>query len=378
MMSPTALPGVLVRTKNTFLDFSQETSGPDCKFKGSARIRSLSERTADRSPCGSIISISTAASTPVKAYQNQGFNLTPSTLSEEELSDRHPSLSSTEHSAQGCWENEQLHFNYDNGYHHSDQSYHHIDEQSYYCGQEQAPYPMQLVEQMPSWGGASPMEARAAMTPCNNYVAPQAPQAPKTPQVTTLMVRHIPCRFTQEEVMRHLDSLGYAQKYDFFYLPQDIRSRSNLGYAFVNFVDAATAKSCQDAISGHAFGGCRSRKVCVVVPAHIQGLNSLMTHFRSTAVMRSGHGPVFLNSALPVPQMELLQPLPQEDQQIQQHHQPHRQGQRKQYKDNGDSWQQNDGYQQQQSEHRPHGSRNGGYGGRHQRNYHNRQQQRQY
>jgi hypothetical protein len=196
------------------------------------------------------------------------------------------------------------------------------------------------------------MKPQAGIAACNSSADTQEAQ------VTTLMIRHIPCRFTQEEVMGHLDSLGYAQKYDFFYLPQDIRSRSNLGYAFVNFINEATAKSCQDAISGQAFGGCRSRKVCVVVPAHIQGLSSLMCHFRSTAVMRSGHGPVFLNSALPVPQMELLKPLPPGE---------HRQGPQKfgNGDRNGDRWQQG-GYHDRSS-------RNGGYGGRRNRNYPTRQ-----
>jgi hypothetical protein len=324
--------------KNSFLDFSHESDGLFNDHKGSARFRSLSEKTtdrSDRSPCGS--PISTAASTPTKSGFDQ--NLTPSTLSEEDLSDRHLSISSTE---QG-WESEQLQFNCDNDYHHPDfhnsnrwadyqaPEEYHYNHQSYgYAGPENAEL------HSPAWG-ATTFEPQAAY---NGYADPEEPQ------VTTLMIRHIPCRFTQEEVMRHLDSLGYASKYDFFYLPQDIRSRSNLGYAFVNFVDAATAKSCQETISGHAFGGCRSRKVCIVVPAHIQGLDNLLTHFRSTAVMRSGHGPLFLNNALPVPQMELLKPLMPEP------HQGHRQGHRKQYADNGDHWHQRDGFQDRRSRNR--------------------------
>lgn len=334
VMSP--LPGVCVRVKNSFLDFSHEGDELSNDHKGSARFRSLSEKTADRcdrSPCGS--SLSTAVSTPKKPGFDQ--NLTPSTLSEEDLSDRHLSLSSIE---QG-WESEQLQFHCDNEYRHPDydhsnrwadyhpaEDYHFMD-QSYYVGHENAEL------HVPSWG-ATTIKPQAA---CNSY-------ANAEPEVTTLMVRHIPCRFTQEEVMRHLDSLGYARKYDFFYLPQDIRSRSNLGYAFVNFVDAATAKSCSETISGHAFGGCRSRKVCIVVPAHIQGLNNLITHFRSTAVMRSGHGPLFLNNALPVPQMELLKPATPE------HPQGHRQGHRKQYTEHGDHWHQREGFQDRRSRNR--------------------------
>eukprot|EP00746_Dinoflagellata_sp_MGD_P157167 gnl/MRDRNA2_/MRDRNA2_86122_c0_seq6.p1 gnl/MRDRNA2_/MRDRNA2_86122_c0~~gnl/MRDRNA2_/MRDRNA2_86122_c0_seq6.p1 ORF type:complete len:340 (+),score=44.63 gnl/MRDRNA2_/MRDRNA2_86122_c0_seq6:130-1149(+) len=332
VMSP-ALPGVCVRVKNSFLDFSHENDGLVNDLKGTARRRSLSEKTTERSdcsPCGS--ALSTVASTPTK----QGFdpNLTPSTLSEEDSSDRHLSISSTEPTWSFNCDAEYLHPDFNNAnrwadYHASEEYQYNVMDQAYYPGPENAEL------HAPNWGTTT-FEPQVAY---NSYAEPE------DPGVTTLMIRHIPCRFTQEEVMRHLDSLGYGRKYDFFYLPQDIRSRSNLGYAFVNFVDAATAKSCQDTISGHAFGGCRSRKVCIVVPAHIQGLDNLVTHFRSTAVMRSGHGPLFLNNALPVPQMELLKPAAPEPPQ------GHRQGHRKQYTENGDNWHR-DGFQDRRSRNR--------------------------
>lgn len=328
---PTALPGVCVRLKNTFLDFREETKGVPDFIKGSAHIRSMSEGTTDRSPCGS--ALSTAASTPTKPGFQQ--NLTPSTLSDEDFPVHHLSLSSTE---PGC---EVEHLPCMCAYDDYDKDYNTLD-QWYPAPMQQTAWDVSALE--------SAMEMQAAMAPCPSYA-----DAPETTVVTTLMIRHIPCRFTQEEVMSHLDALGYAQKYDFFYLPQDIRSRSNLGYAFVNFIDAATAKSCQDAISGNTFGGCRSRKVCIVVPAHIQGLENLMSHFRSTAVMRSGHGPVFLNSALPVPQMELLQPLTPAPK--------HRQGQRRMEK--GERWEYRGSHDRS--------SRNGGHGGRGNRNHPARQ-----
>lgn len=38
-----------------------------------------------------------------------------------------------------------------------------------------------------------------------------------------------------------LDKSGFSNTFDFFYLPVDFRNRCNLGYAFVNFLDARSA-----------------------------------------------------------------------------------------------------------------------------------------
>merc|ERR1712217_910075 len=52
---------------------------------------------------------------------------------------------------------------------------------------------------------------------------------------TTIMIRNIPNRYTQQQVMMELDSLGFAESYDFFYAPMDKQTKCTVGYAFVNF-----------------------------------------------------------------------------------------------------------------------------------------------
>jgi hypothetical protein len=112
-------------------------------------------------------------------------------------------------------------------------------------------------------------------------------------EVTTLMVRGIPCSLTQERLMLFLDQAGLHGKYDFFYMPRAGRSRSNLGYAFVNFVDAASSAIACSMTQGVVLDPGRSKKVCRVSPAHIQGLEELKRHFRRTAVSRGTRGPVY-------------------------------------------------------------------------------------
>jgi hypothetical protein len=113
-------------------------------------------------------------------------------------------------------------------------------------------------------------------------------------QVTTLMIRGIPCSFTQEDLLEKLHDAGLKGKYDFFYLPRDDKKSSNLGYAFVNFVDVQSAEHCTAKLQGVQLDPFRSPKTCSISPGSIQGLPSLRNHFRNTAVNAGQHGPVFL------------------------------------------------------------------------------------
>eukprot|EP00913_Durusdinium_trenchii_P034625 g32394.t1 len=90
------------------------------------------------------------------------------------------------------------------------------------------------------------------------HVAPLAPPTPTTAPVktacggvaepghrmsyrkerTTVMLRNLPNNYTREMFLEMLDSEGFRGSYDFVYLPCDFHRKANLGYAFVNMVDA--------------------------------------------------------------------------------------------------------------------------------------------
>lgn len=112
-------------------------------------------------------------------------------------------------------------------------------------------------------------------------------------QITTVMVRGIPCSFSHERMIQLLDEAGLAGKFNFFYLPYAGKSASNLGYAFVNFVDSTSAAACATLFDGVALDPERSTKFVTVTPADIQGLDNLRKHFRRSAVSRSTRGPMF-------------------------------------------------------------------------------------
>jgi hypothetical protein len=103
-------------------------------------------------------------------------------------------------------------------------------------------------------------------------------------RLTTLMMRHVPCRFSQDDMMALLDKEGFANKYDFIHMPSN--SSSNLGYGFINFIEPEDASACMKTFTGYKFPGTQSVKVCDVQLAHIQGLENNIKHFHRTSAKK--------------------------------------------------------------------------------------------
>lgn len=100
--------------------------------------------------------------------------------------------------------------------------------------------------------------------------------------VTTMMIRNIPCRFRQVELMSIIDEMGFEKTYDFFYLPMDSRKNANLGYAFINFESQEVALACQASLDQYMFKTTNSSKACIVKPADIQGIYNNLKHYRKS------------------------------------------------------------------------------------------------
>jgi RNA recognition motif-containing protein len=99
---------------------------------------------------------------------------------------------------------------------------------------------------------------------------------------TTLMIRNIPNRYTQQNLIQEMKSLGLGGTFDFLYVPLDKGTMSNVGYAFVNFVDHTWAERCMEKFQKHRFK--KHHKVAVVSVAHIQGLEANLAHYENAAV----------------------------------------------------------------------------------------------
>jgi len=103
---------------------------------------------------------------------------------------------------------------------------------------------------------------------------------------TTLMIRNIPNRYTQRELILELEDMGFNGTFDFLYIPLDKGTMSNVGYAFVNFVEPEMAAACMKAFQNYRFKRHRkiSGKIAAVSVAHIQGLDANLAHYENSAV----------------------------------------------------------------------------------------------
>jgi len=111
------------------------------------------------------------------------------------------------------------------------------------------------------------------------------PEKAATNEKTTLMIRNIPNKYTQE-MMLELINENYKDSYDFFYLPIDLKNKCNLGYAFINFLSPEYIVSFFKEFEGARWGQCVvSQKVCSIRYARLQGREALESHFNSSKVM---------------------------------------------------------------------------------------------
>lgn len=105
--------------------------------------------------------------------------------------------------------------------------------------------------------------------------------------VTTVMLRNIPNKYTQNTLLQEINETGFEGTYNFFYLPMDVHNRSNVGYAFINFERPADAERFRRSFSDHQFQRFHSRKIGIVCIAHVQGLDENLRHFENRAVTQA-------------------------------------------------------------------------------------------
>jgi hypothetical protein len=108
--------------------------------------------------------------------------------------------------------------------------------------------------------------------PLDQVCEDEAESLPTVPR--TLMLRGLPNKMTSTELMDILDALGFEGAYDYFYLPCDLRSLCNKGYAFINLMSEETVVAFQAQLNGHKFQGSLSTKEVAVSPAKHQGVRA--------------------------------------------------------------------------------------------------------
>jgi RNA recognition motif-containing protein len=105
-------------------------------------------------------------------------------------------------------------------------------------------------------------------------------------QRTSLMVRNIPNKYTQQMLLSEFEENGLGPGViDFFYLPIDFKNRCNRGYAFVNFVNYADILTFHRQYFGKHWRTFNSDKICDITYARIQGKAAMLKRFENSALM---------------------------------------------------------------------------------------------
>lgn len=101
---------------------------------------------------------------------------------------------------------------------------------------------------------------------------------------TTLMVRNIPNKYTQQMLLAEIN-LRHRGQYDFFYLPIDFKNKCNMGYAFINFMEARSIISFYREFDGQRWTNFNSEKVCAISYARLQGKQAMIARFQNSSLL---------------------------------------------------------------------------------------------
>eukprot|EP00928_Gymnodinium_smaydae_P070280 TRINITY_DN54152_c0_g1_i1.p1 TRINITY_DN54152_c0_g1~~TRINITY_DN54152_c0_g1_i1.p1 ORF type:complete len:503 (+),score=82.27 TRINITY_DN54152_c0_g1_i1:81-1511(+) len=153
-----------------------------------------------------------------------------------------------------------------------------------------------------SRGGTAMTQEEAPLTPSTKKQPPGArstgggdgtPHSPHSPHSpgevqgrTSLTIQNLPAAFNRESLTRFLNGHGLKGKYNFVYVPANLRSQINFGYSFVNFVSVGAALECMERLDGCEDWGVPTDKVCAIAWSDkMQGLECHIERYRNSPVM---------------------------------------------------------------------------------------------
>jgi len=120
----------------------------------------------------------------------------------------------------------------------------------------------------------------------NKHSPPQASSKPMRtlpPGVTTIVVRNVPARFTQEQLLQLWPPDG---TYDLIYLPYSMKRQSRSGLVFINMVSHEAALSFAATWHGHKIPNVIGAKRLHIGVAEVQGFIGNLKHFKASNIAR--------------------------------------------------------------------------------------------
>ena len=103
---------------------------------------------------------------------------------------------------------------------------------------------------------------------------------PECPQdgPTTAMIRNVPNKYTPKELVDDFLAAGFTGALRFFYMPFDLDTEHNLGFAFADFRTAADLDRFKTTFDGVKLPHHKTHKICQITPARIQGFHANLDH----------------------------------------------------------------------------------------------------
>jgi len=132
-------------------------------------------------------------------------------------------------------------------------------------------------------GGNQSRGGDPGQTSAANQAAMQADE-----EYTTVMLRNIPNKYTQDMLIKQL-RVEFDCQFDYMYLPIDFKNKCNVGYCFINFRSQDICTRFIASFDGvdvqKCLPGLNSRKVVEVTPARVQGCIENVKRLRNSPVM---------------------------------------------------------------------------------------------
>ncbi|POM65115.1 RNA recognition motif 2 domain containing hypothetical protein, partial [Phytophthora palmivora] len=112
------------------------------------------------------------------------------------------------------------------------------------------------------------------------------------------MIRNIPNKYTQQMLLTEINR-NHRGNYDFFYLPIDFKNKCNMGYAFINFIEAAHIEAFHKEFDGQKWTNFNSEKVCAISYARLQGKQAMIARFQNSSLLEKheSYRPLVFGSA---------------------------------------------------------------------------------
>ncbi|KAL3898228.1 MAG: hypothetical protein SGCHY_002884 [Lobulomycetales sp.] len=143
-----------------------------------------------------------------------------------------------------------------------------------------------------------PNDAEGSVSQAIKKKQTQAQTSTEIAPLLTVMIRNIPNKYSQDQLLEVLDAtqlkrglgrfriISPRTDYDFVYLRMDFVNHCNVGYSFVNFTSREALNKFITQRVGKRWPMFNSEKICSYSPAHVQGLESLIEKFRDSSIMK--------------------------------------------------------------------------------------------